>query len=49
MRVENKNTGVVVDCNAIDDYFGHHRYGYDLGGTKILNEDEFNFEWKRVD
>lgn len=36
-----KKTGKKFDGAAYDDYYGRHRYGYEVGGV-IFNEDEFS-------
>lgn len=45
--VRNKETGDFYTASFYDDYFGRHRYGIEVEG-KILTEDEFDRHWQRV-
>lgn len=45
---EHKTTGELVQVLCLDDYFGRHKYGYKVG-DKILNEAEFDEQYKRVE
>ena len=38
LTVVNKETGELSHAQAIDDYFGPHRYGYKLGETVFTDE-----------
>lgn len=39
-KAKNKKTGEVIQVTAMDNHFGHHRYGYKTG-NRILTEEEF--------
>jgi len=44
---KDKTTGETVKVDAMDDYFGRHRYGYRTEGSQqVFKEEEFwqNFE-----
>ena len=38
-RVKIKETGEIKNAAALDNYFGHHNYGYDVDGV-LYKEDE---------
>ncbi len=40
-KAENIETGDIVTVQAMDDYFGKHIYGYQVG-KHVYEEDEFN-------
>jgi hypothetical protein len=44
-QAEHKGTGEIVDVWCIDDYFGHHNYGYVINQSKALTDEEFEREY----
>ena len=48
---KNKTTGVTINFMALDNYFGHHRYGYKSEGVNgtVYSEEEFNNLFERID
>lgn len=42
-----KIKGEIKEVNALDNYFGHHQYGYD-DGNKVYREDEVEFIKKKA-
>lgn len=51
LKAKNKQTGEIVDFHAMDNYYGHHRYGYEENNNtfksnpiknRVLKESEFD-------
>ncbi len=55
LKAKNKKTGEILEFSALDNYYGHHKYGYshqtfhDKGNIGILTEDEFNTLYEVID
>jgi hypothetical protein len=50
INLKDRKTGEEIRVCAFDDWFGRHRYGYQILGetdSKVMTEDEFN-EFKRA-
>lgn len=43
-----KSGGDVVKVFAIDDYFGRHKYGYEIPGGMVLTEHYFHRHYDEV-
>lgn len=39
--------GLVFQAHAMDDYYGRHRYGYEVDGI-VYNEDEFHEKFEQI-
>ena len=58
LKAKNKQTGEIVDFHAMDNYFGHHRYGYEENNNtfysntlknRVLKESEFDTLYEEVE
>ncbi len=46
-KAKNKETGEIFEVRAMDDYFGHHRYGYKID-DHTMTEDYFNERYEEI-
>ena len=53
LKVKCKKTGEVHTVAAMDDYFGHHKYGYVFNSGKhcnlVLDEKQLEINYEMVD
>lgn len=45
IHLRDRKSGKEINVCAFDDWFGKHKYGYQILGeveSKVMNEDEFN-------